>query len=162
MERDNESKRERDEGEEWWGGGVTERVVYWPRKCSQAAGQSAWFLPLVSLTAHWPMKASLYSLFQSAAHTIKRRAVYLSLPSPTQFALFLSCDPSLLCPSPLTTFTLCLSSPKILSHNKRGQMRLPCSADVGTNTQIPFVFSLPSHRTASSSLNKTQFYFTKV
>lgn len=151
MKRDNESKRERDEGEAWRGSGVTERVLYWPRKCSQAAGQSAWFLSLVSLTAHWPMKASLYSLFQSAAHTIKRRAVYLSLLSPTHFALFLSCDPSLPCPSPLTTFTLCLLSPKMLSHNKRGQMRRPCSADVETNTQAPFVISLPSHKTVSSS-----------
>lgn len=112
MERDNESKREK--GMKGKNARVTERAVYWPRKCSQAAGQSAWLLPPVSLTAHWPMKAGLYSLFQSAAHTIKRRAVYLSLPSPTHtLALFLSSlsEPRSIVPRPffsLTTFTLCL------------------------------------------------------
>ena len=112
MEREDSSKRER--GMKRKNGGVTERAVYWPRKCSQAAGQSAWLLPPVSLTAHWPMKAGLYSPFQSAAQTIKRGAVYLPLPSPTH-------PPSL---APLLLFLPLKAAP----HTERPPMKSPPSA----------------------------------
>lgn len=36
---------ERERGMQGKNSGVTERAVYWPRKCSQAAGQSAWLNP---------------------------------------------------------------------------------------------------------------------
>lgn len=119
--------------------GVTERAVYWPRKCSQAAGQSAWLVPPVSLTAHWPMKAGLYSLFQSTAHTIKEEPFIFPFHRPhTQLpplSIPLSDSRSI---SPLFLFlSLHLQfvslSPKMPSHNKRGQIKPPASTNVETN-----------------------------
>lgn len=96
--------------------GVTERAVYWPRKCSQAAGQSAWLNPPVSLTAHWPMKAVLYSLFQSTPHTIKEEPFIFPFHRPhTQLpplSLSQTLDPSLLLSFSAATFTICLSVSK--------------------------------------------------
>lgn len=76
---------------------MTERAVYWPRKCSQAAGQSAWLALPVSLTAHWPMKAGLYSPFQSTAHTIKEEPFIFPFhrPHTHNFSLFLSLSQTL-------------------------------------------------------------------
>lgn len=105
-----------------WGEGVTERAVYWPRKCSQAVGQSAWLLnsplprpsppPPVSLTAYWLMKGCLYS----AAHTIKRGVVYLPLHRTHTLSQSTSIPSSF---SPSSVFTLLVSiSPTTLSLNE--------------------------------------------
>lgn len=71
---------ERDEG---MNSRVTERAVYWPRKCFQAAGQSAWLVPpRVANSSLADESRPLFALSIEASHH-QRRAVYLRLPSHT-------------------------------------------------------------------------------
>lgn len=66
--------------------GWRERMVGWqsvqftgPGSVLRLPANQLGSFPLVLLTAHWPMKAGLYSQFQLVAHTTERRAVYLSI-----------------------------------------------------------------------------------
>lgn len=106
-------------------GGVTERAVYWPRKCSQAAGQSAWLVPpSVTNSPLADESRPLFAVSINGSHH-QRRAVYLPVHRPhTQLPLVLRLPPpSSLHPSrllvflslsfSLAAFTICLSvSPK--------------------------------------------------
>ena len=77
-------------------GGVTERAVYWPRKCSQAAGQSAWLVP-PSVT-NSPLADESRPLFAVSINGSlhQRRAVYLPVHRPhTQLPLVLRLPPTL-------------------------------------------------------------------
>lgn len=62
---------------------VTEHAVYWPRKCSQAAGQSAWLVhPCVTNSPLADESRPLFALSIEASHH-QRRPVYLPLQSAT-------------------------------------------------------------------------------
>lgn len=62
---------------------VTEHAVYWPRKCSQAAGQSAWLVhPCVINSPLANESPPLFVLSIEASHH-QRRPVYLPLQSAT-------------------------------------------------------------------------------
>lgn len=102
--------------------GVTERAVYWPRKCSQAAGQSAWLIsPRVTNSPLANESRPLFAVSIDASHH-QRGAVYLSPPSPTHTTSpSLSIHPSL-APLPSSSQFVALS-PETLLHNTSGQIK---------------------------------------
>lgn len=120
------NERERDGGMQEKNSGVTERAVHWLRKCSQAAGQSAWLVPPVSLTAHWTMKAGLYSLFQSTAHSIKEEPFIFPSHRPhtllPPLSIPLSDSPSISFPLSTSTICLCVCA-EMPPHNERTNKR---------------------------------------
>lgn len=146
------SERERERGMKGKNSGVTERAVYWPRKCSQAAGQSAWLVPPVSLTAHWPMKAGLYSPFQSTAHTIKEEPFIFPFHRPHTQLPPQTPDPSPLFPFLSLHLQFVSLSPKLLSHNKKRTNKNLVQQTWRLTESNSFWFPLQSHKTVAECL----------
>lgn len=83
MERKKQCNVEREKRMMGMNSRVTEHAVYWPRKCSQAAGQSAWLdHPCVTNSPLADESRPLFALSIEASHH-QRRPVYLPLQSAT-------------------------------------------------------------------------------
>lgn len=100
----------------------------------------------VSLTAHWPMKAVLYSLFQSTPHTIKEEPFILPFhrPHTHNFPLFLSLRPLIRLSSSLFLqlhSQFVSPSPKMPLDDKREQIKTSRFSKCGDKPNLILLFS---------------------